>query len=150
MKHLLLLLFVACTISPEQDSKLNDEIKSVKDLEENRNMIAIDMSNFNTRIRAKLVREEKVLDFGKFSAEEYVAKLHQHFVPSEQEYVEFIAKKDIEIEFGGKSKVFVVCTRSKAAKLIFCDRADTAAPEFSDTRLDWDLNEKVQEYLRDI
>lgn len=150
MKYLIIFILISCSLNNEQGSNFNKGSISTSDREENRNLIGIDMMNFDSRVRAKLIREEKISDFSSFSANQYIKKLHQYKIPSEQEYVDFISSKDIEIEISGKNKVFALCTRSKAAKLVFCDRADTARLEFSDTHMDLNLKEKVQELLRGL
>lgn len=144
---LLLLLFVSCTFNGDHASKLNTEVKSSKDLEENKSMIGIDMMGLNSRLRATLLREEKYKDFSGFTSDVYVKKVLQYQVPSEKEYIDYMSSKDIQIVLVGKEKKFAICTKSVKQKLVFCDLANTAGLEYSDTKTDIDLNEKIKEYI---
>lgn len=148
MKFIFLSLFLlSCTVSGDQTSKLNTDVSSVKGLEENRNMIAIDMGNLNSRMRAKLILEEKYKDFEKLSLAEYLKKANHYQIPSEKEYIEYLTSTDLEIVMASKGKVFSVCSKSRKMKLVFCDKSDTAAPEFSGTDISLDLEEEIKKYI---
>lgn len=143
----LLLLLVSCSLNGDPESKLNTEVTSSKDLEENRSMIGVDMIGLNARLRAILLREEKYKDFSGFTSDVYVKKMLQYQEPSEKEYIDYMSSKDIQIVLVGKEKKFAICTKSIKRQLVFCDNSYSAELEFSDTKTDIDLNTKIKEYI---
>jgi hypothetical protein len=148
MKSTILLFFLfSCTFSEENASTLNTDVHNANDLEENRNQVATDMANLNSRMRARLIRDERYQDFASFTSNEYLKSTQKYQIPSDREYMSYLSSGDLQIVMAGKGKVFIVCSKSIKQRLVFCDRSDTAMPEYSNTDTGIDLNKKIQEFM---
>lgn len=109
--------------------------------------ITTDMIALNGRIRAKLLRNERLTNLNDLKIEMYLTRVDQYADPSEKEFQEYIKDKDIQVEVVGLDKNFVVCSRLASLARSICDSAETPSIDLISEDLSFDLKNKVKELL---
>ena len=140
-------LIVSCASFKEEKSTVNFEAKTVKEININIDSITTDMAALDSRIRAKLIRSEKIKDLSIINNHFYLAKIDKYNDPSEREYVDYIKSESTEFVIKGKGLNFAICTRNLKLHFVFCDRADTSIVDDISEDLSADLNLKVDQLL---
>lgn len=138
---------ISCSTSQKDKSEINFNAKTSKGITVNIDLIATDMASLDSRIRAKLIRKEKIKDLRKINTEFYLQKVEKYKDPSESEYIDYLKAEDIEIVTKGKGSNFVLCTRSRKLQFVLCDKANSAMIDFIGHELSIDLQLKVDALL---
>lgn len=151
MKNLIyvysILLLVSCSSFKEEKSDVNFEAKTVKEISVNIDLIATDMAALDSRIRAKLIRSEKIKDLSIIDNHFYLARVDKYNDPSEREYVDYIKSDSTEFVIKGKGLNFAICARNLKLRFVLCDRADTSIVDDISEDISVDLNFKVDQLL---
>lgn len=141
------LLLVSCSSFKEEKSDVNFETKTVKEISVNIDLITTDMAALDSRIRAKLIRSEKIKDLSIVNNHFYLARIDKYSDPSEREYVDYIKSESTEFVIKGKGLNFAICTRNLKLRFVLCDRADTSIVDDISEDISVDLSLKVDQLL---
>lgn len=151
MKNLIyvysILLLVSCSSFKEEKSDVDFEAKTVKEISVNIDLITTDMAALDSRIRAKLIRSEKIKDLSIINNHFYLLRIDEYNDPSEKEYVDYIKSESTEFVIKGKGLNFAICTRNLKLRFVLCDRADTSIVDDISEDISADLNLKVDQLL---